>query len=121
MSLPAGKGRVVAATHQTRSRQPGPSPDSRAPAPWRALGAGAGIAGAEGLAGYLHPVLGEVLAAADVAVPLVIALILLAAILRGSDRTVERVFRLLRWTANRPEPPPPAPPPTSRQRRTTST
>ena len=121
MTLPAGKDRLVTATHETRSRQSGPPTDSRTPAPWRALGAGAGVAGAEGVAGYLHPVLGEVLAAADVAVPLVIVLILLAAILRGSERTVERAFRLLRWTANRPEPPPPGPPPTSRQRRTTST
>jgi hypothetical protein len=30
--------------------------------------------------------------------------ILLAAVLLGSDQTVERVFRLLRWAANRPEP-----------------
>jgi hypothetical protein len=74
------------------------------------LGTGAGVLGGEGLAGYLHPALGEVLAAADVTVPLAIAIILLAAILRGSSQTCERVFRLLRWIANRPEPPGPAHP-----------
>jgi len=56
----------------------------------------------------LHPRLGEVFATADIVVPLVIALILLAAILRGSNQTCERVFRLLRWIANQPEPPGPA-------------
>jgi hypothetical protein len=76
---------------------------------WR-LGTGMGILGAEGGAGYLCPTLGAALAAADVIVPLAIALVLLAAILCGDNRTCERVFRLLRWIANRPEPPaPPAP------------
>jgi hypothetical protein len=50
-----------------------------------------------------------VLAAADVVVPLTVALVMLAAILRGSDQTCERVFRLPRWIANRPEPPGPGP------------
>lgn len=58
---------------------------------------------ARGAACYLHPALGEALAAADVIVPLV----LLAAILRGGTETCERVFRLLRWAASRPEPPGP--------------
>ena len=35
---------------------------------------------------------------------MVIALILLAAILLGSGQPVERILRLLRWAANRPEP-----------------
>lgn len=70
------------------------------------IGVGAGAVG-EGVAGYLHPVLGEALAAADIIVPLAIGLILLTAILRGSRETCERVFRLLRWLANRPEPPAP--------------
>jgi hypothetical protein len=83
-------------------------PGGRPARPWRALGAGAGILGGEGLAGVLHPALGEVLAAVDVIVPLALALILIAAILLGSDRTCERVFRLLRWAANRPEPAAPA-------------
>jgi hypothetical protein len=84
------------------------APD-RVPRPGgRALGAGAGALGAEAAAGYLHPVLGVILAAADAGIPLAVALTLLTAILRGSDQTCERVFRLLRWLSARPEPPPPA-------------
>jgi hypothetical protein len=71
------------------------------------LGAGAGVLGGEGLAAYLHPALGEALAAADVIVPLAIALVLLIAILQGGSQTCERAFRLLRWIANRAEPPAP--------------
>jgi hypothetical protein len=85
-----------------------PEPGGRPVLPWRALSAGAGILGSEGLAGTLHPALGEALATADVVVPLAIALVLLTAILLGSDQTCERVFRLLRWAANRPEPAAPA-------------
>lgn len=85
-----------------------PAPTSaRLPAARRYLSAGAGVLGGEGLAAYLHPALGEALAAADVIVPLATALVLLTAILRGSTQTCERVFRLLRWIANRPEPPAP--------------
>jgi hypothetical protein len=80
----------------------------RSPAPgWRKLSAGAGILGAEAAAGYLHPALGETLAIADILIPLIIGLILITAILRGSDQTCERTFRLLRWITNRPEPPAP--------------
>jgi hypothetical protein len=74
---------------------------------WRRFGTGAGVLGAEGAAGYLHPALGITLAAVDAIVPLIVAVILLAAILRGSSQTAERVFRLLRWVTNRPEPPAP--------------
>jgi hypothetical protein len=88
--------------------------------PWRALGTGAGILGGEGLAGILHPALDEALAAADVIVPLVIAIVLLAAILCGSTQTCERVFRLLRWIANRPEPAAPETPPAGTRRRITN-
>jgi hypothetical protein len=48
-----------------------------------------------------------VLAVADLAVPVIIALVMLAAILRGSGETCERAFRLLRWVTSRPEPPAP--------------
>ncbi len=85
---------------------PAPTP-TRLPAGRRYLGTEAGVLGGEGLAAYLHSALGEALAAADVIVPLATALVLRAAILRGSTQTCERVFRLLRWVANRPEPPAP--------------
>jgi hypothetical protein len=65
---------------------------------------------AEVVAGCRHPVLAAALAAADVIVPALIALILLAAVLRGSAETCERAFRLLRWMAGRPEPPRPQQP-----------
>jgi hypothetical protein len=70
-------------------------------------GAVAAFLSAEGAAGYLHPALGEALAAADVIIPAIVLLVLLAAILRGSTETCDRAFRLLRWIANRPEPPAP--------------
>lgn len=76
------------------------------PARWR-LGAGVGLCGAEGTAGYFFPGLGAALAVADVVIPSAIALIVLTAVLWGSDKTCDRVFRLLRWIANRPEPPAP--------------
>jgi len=85
-----------------KAPQEGPRP------PWRLMGAGAGVLGIEGATLYLHPALGECLIAADAIVPAVVALVLLAVILRGSNETCERVFRLLRWVANRPEPPGPA-------------
>jgi hypothetical protein len=78
--------------------------------PWRALGAGAGVLGSEGVAGFLHPAVGEALAVADVVVPLVLGLVLIIVILAGSDQACERAFRLLRWAANRPEPAAPAAP-----------
>jgi hypothetical protein len=94
--------------HTVDAQQAGPAsrtaPLARHPVPaWRALATFAGVLGGQGAAGYLHPALGEALATVDVIVPLV----LLAAILRGSTETCERVFRLLRWVANRPEPPGP--------------
>ena len=48
------------------------------------------------MVGCLHPAFREALAAADVLVPLAVAVVLLTAILCGSDQTCERVFRLLR-------------------------
>jgi hypothetical protein len=63
---------------------------------------------AEVVAGGRHPALDVALVAADVIVPGLIALVLLAAILCGSAETCERAFRLLRWIAGRPEPLAPA-------------
>jgi hypothetical protein len=84
-------------------------PAGRPSASWRVVGAGAGLAGTEGITEYLHPALGQVLVTADVIAPAAIALLLLAFILFGSKEKEERVFRLLRWLTNRPEPPAPAP------------
>jgi hypothetical protein len=47
------------------------------------------------------------LAVADIIALLALGLTVLAVVLRGSDKTYERLFRLLRWIANRPEPPAP--------------
>ena len=54
--------------------------------------------------GYVHPAVGVTLAVVDGIVPLIVAAILLGAILRGSNETYERVFRLLRWLKSQPEP-----------------
>lgn len=88
---------------------PGPprAQPRREPARRRTPGAGISVLCSEGLLACLHPALGQALAIADITVPLAVALTLLAAILFGSSQTVERVFRLLRWIADRPEPPGP--------------
>jgi hypothetical protein len=71
------------------------------------IGIGAGALGVEGFASYLHPALATWLALADVGLPTLVVLTLLAVILCGSKDKMERVFRFLRWIANRPEPPAP--------------
>lgn len=83
-------------------RKPALNP-TRAHAWYKFGGIGAAVC-AEGAAGYPHPAIGLALAVGDVIIPLLVALVLLVAILRGSRETCERVFRLLRWIANRPEP-----------------
>lgn len=87
-------------------RSPLPRPVRSQATTWSLL-AGLGVLGTEGAAGYLRPALGITLAAAEVAGVLFIALILLTAILRGSDKTCERAFRILRCATNRAEPPAP--------------
>ena len=74
---------------------------------WAKLGTGLGVAAAEAAAGYLHPALAEALAIADVAIPVMLVLIVFAVVVLGSQQTCDRVFRLLRWITNRPEPPAP--------------
>ena len=101
-----GAGRPDGPVHRPWVR--GKLPPNGPAAGWK-LGAAAGTLGIEGAAGYLSPSLGAVMAVADVIVPLAIAVVLLGAILLGSRETCERVFRLLRWVANRPEPPAPGP------------
>jgi hypothetical protein len=87
------------------SARPGACRTAKEPHAWRSLGlAGAGLGADAGLAVFSRD-LGAVLALAEVAGLTIIALTILIAVLRGSDNTCERAFRLLRWLANRPEPP----------------
>jgi hypothetical protein len=51
----------------------------------------------------LNPLLGEVIAIAE----MVVALTVIAVAMFGSQALSERAFRLLRWFGNRPEPPAP--------------
>jgi hypothetical protein len=69
------------------------------------LGPG-GIAGAC-TAARLHSLVGEILAAAMIAVPLATGVILVAVIVFGSTESSNRVFRLLRWIRDKEEPPAP--------------
>jgi hypothetical protein len=97
-------------TRPLRSQPSGPArPEAcrtaKEPHAWHSLGlAGAGLGADAGLAIFSRD-LGAVLALTEVAVLTIIALTILTAVLRGSDNTCERAFRLLRWLANRPEPP----------------
>jgi hypothetical protein len=99
--------REFSATIQFDPGSTAPIGESRAQHRISRLGVAAAFLSAESTAGYLHPALGEALAAADVIIPAIVLLVLLASILRGSSETCDRVFRLLRWIANRPEPPAP--------------
>ncbi len=87
-----------------------PAPRVRVPArrpagtAWVKLGTGLTVSTAGITEGVLHPATAVGLAIAAVVIPLIAGLILLTAILRGSSATVDRVFRLLRWIANRPDP-----------------
>lgn len=74
--------------------------------PRRALAAGCGAVGVPAAVGWLHPLLGQALAMIEVA----IIVSVLTSALFGSSVISERAFRLLRWSANRPEPPAPTPP-----------
>jgi hypothetical protein len=67
-------------------------------------GPGLAVIGTEITVGVLHPKAAESIAIADAAVPVIAALVLFTVIVRGSEQTVSRVFRLLRWVCNRPEP-----------------
>jgi hypothetical protein len=70
------------------------------------LGAGTGVVPAAAL-GLSRSALGLALAAAELtalASAMIFGLIMTLAILRGSDVTSERAFRLLRFLGDRPEP-----------------
>ena len=76
------------------------------------VGLWVGLAGVTGRAVWVCPVLGLVLGIAVVVALLGVVLLALVAVF-GSDQSTERVFRLLRWGADRPEPPAPATIPSS--------
>jgi hypothetical protein len=73
------------------------------------LGTGLAVVAGEVVEGAHHPALADALVIADVAIPAAVLLLVFAVITRGSQQTCDRVFRLLRWLANRPEPPAPGP------------
>ena len=81
-----------------------PLPQARTSSLWKPGAAVLGTLGSEAAVGLTDHTLGAMLAIIDVIAPVITALILLIAILCGNDKTCERVFRLLRWLANRPEP-----------------
>lgn len=70
----------------------------------KAAAVGVGTLSTEALFSLTHPWIGEILTIAQIMIPLIGALVLLIIILWGSDERCDRVFRLLRWATNRPEP-----------------
>jgi hypothetical protein len=62
------------------------------------------VIGAQITESILHPEVAEALAIADVAIPLIALLIVFITIVRGTGETANRVFRLLRWIRDHPEP-----------------
>lgn len=85
-------------------------PRGRATVPMLRAIAVAGPLAVAGAGGFVNPPLRTVTMAIDltaVAVVLVVLLVLMIVIVFGSDQRCNRVFRLLRWLANRPEPPAP--------------
>ena len=69
------------------------------------LWAGLVIAAFEFASDCLHPEITEILLVAGVAIPVIMMTALLVTIARSDAQTCERIFRLLRWMVNRPEPP----------------
>lgn len=74
---------------------------------WRRLGAGVGI-GAQGAVIYVRPAIGVALVIVNVTIPLIIALVIFITTVWGRQDTCDRVYRLMRMIANRPEPPEPS-------------
>lgn len=90
------------------SNDGGSGRERRLPRPaWLALGTVATLI-AERILEYHHPLLEVVVTVCDVGFPIVLGLLLVTAILFGSEATKERAFRLLRWIRDKPEPPGPA-------------
>ncbi len=85
----------------------GPGQGRRLPRPARlASGTVAGLVG-EVILRHYDPALETVMTACDVGVPAVLAVVLFAVIMFGSEDRQERAFRLLRWIRDTPEPPGP--------------
>lgn len=80
-------------------------PDQAPRTGWAKLCAGLVITAFEFVSDYLHPEITEILVIASVAIPVIMMAALLVIIARSDEQTCERVFRLLRWMVNRPEPP----------------
>lgn len=86
------------------SGDPGPRPEpSRGMQVSRMAKATLGILGGEGVTYYLNPAIGKALAVTLI----VLAILLVGVVVFGGQDRCDRVFRLLRWLANRPEPPAP--------------
>jgi hypothetical protein len=100
----AAIGHERASRGKGRTAVPGDAPMS-----WRMLRLtlSPGVAGAF-TAGCLHPLIGEILAAAMVIVPLATGVTLVAVIAFGSIESSNRIFRLLRWIHDGEEPSPPS-------------
>lgn len=67
----------------------------------RSVGLGLGAVGAPTFSAFLDPILGQMLAVAEISTLLVIVFTALFA----TQHISERAFRLLRWCGDRPEPP----------------
>ncbi len=67
-----------------------------------------GVFGGECVTGYLHPALTAALAVADLVVGVSLAVLVIAVALFGHEDRCDRLYRLLRWLFNRPEPPAPS-------------
>jgi hypothetical protein len=90
-------------TRRNRSRQHQSTLGRHPAPPWAKLSAALAIA-AEIIESVLHPALAEVLGIADLIIPVIVMLVVFTVVVRGSPQTVDKVFRLLRWITNRPEP-----------------
>jgi hypothetical protein len=80
-------------------------PDQAPRTGWAKLCTGLAIAAFELVSDCLHPEVTEILVIADLAIPVITFVVLLIIIARSKEQTCERIFRLLRWIVNRPEPP----------------
>jgi hypothetical protein len=71
----------------------------------RRRGIGLGILSADATIAWLHPADAVAVALTGVGGTLLVVLIVMMPIILGNRQTCDRVFRLLRWLVNRPEPP----------------